>query len=411
MEERVSSQPAGYLLSRWGLLVLLAFLLLAAWYQQLVIVILLGLVLSAAGLAELWSRLCLVGVHCERVLSERRIFPGDHIELTLKLVNRKLLPLPWVQVDDEIPAEFAPDVAPAPGNRPGYGSLSKGASLLWYSQVRWRQQLYCNKRGYYPLGPLTVTSGDIFGFYPRFLTEPQVDHIIVYPRIFPVAQLEIPSQYTLGDTRAERCIFQDPTRVIGVRDYTHHDSLRHINWKATARHQELQVKVFEPTTTLKAALFVAVDSFNYDGSLHEADFELAISTAASIANYVTERSSSVGLFVNTRLADTGQPAAIQPGSGTSQLISILEALAKVTATASGPFDDFLPAQQRTLSWGTTLIVIYSRPSASLSRLLANLRDNGNKLLVFQVGNFESDNTGGQQVTSPEDLKALSKAMA
>lgn len=408
MERRVSSQPAGYLLSRWGLLVLFAFLLLAAWHRQPVIVVLLGLVLSAAGLAKLWSRLSLVGVRCERVLSERRVFPGEHIELTLKLVNRKLLPLPWAQVDDKLPVAFAPGIATEPGNRPGYGLLSKGASLLWYSQVRWRQQLDCNQRGYYPLGPVTVTSGDIFGFYPRSLTEPQVDHVIVYPRIFPVRQLDIPSQFTLGDTRAERRIFLDPTRVIGVRDYTHHDSLRHIHWKATARHQELQVKVFEPTTTVKAALFVAVDSFNYDGSLHEADFELAISTAASIANYVTGRSSSVGLFVNTRLADTGQPASIQPGSGTSQLVAILEALAKVTAIASAPFDEFFSAEQRTLSWGTTLIVIYSRPTESLGRLLANLRADGRKLLVFQVGNFASDHSGEYRVNNPEDLVALTQ---
>lgn len=372
-------------MGKFGLLAILAGLLLAAWYDQVVIVILLGLVLSAAGLSKLWGRLSLAGIHCQRLLSERRVFPEEYIELKLRLVNRKLLPLPWIQVDDEIPVGFAPDVSLAPGNRPGFGFLSKAAALLWYTGVSWRYRLYCNKRGYYTLGPIMVTSGDIFGFYPRSITEPLIDHIIVYPRIFPMAQLGIPSLYPLGETRAERRIFEDPTRTIGVRDYSPHDSLRHIHWKATARHQNLQVKVFEPTTTLKVALFLAIDSFEHDGLYNEEDFELGISTAASIANYITEQGSPVGLFVNTRLADSGQSVRMPPGSGTNQLVSILEALAKVTPYSSGSFEEFLQSQRRGLPWGTTLIFILCRPSESLTGLLTNLRESGHKLLVLQIG--------------------------
>jgi len=68
-EEHFSSQSAGYLLGRFGLIAILAGLLLAAWNGQIVIVILLALVLSAAGLAKLWSHFSLAGVHCQRLLS------------------------------------------------------------------------------------------------------------------------------------------------------------------------------------------------------------------------------------------------------------------------------------------------------------------------------------------------------
>jgi len=415
MEEHLSSQPVGYLLGRFGLLAMLAGLLLAAWNGQIVIVILLGLILAAAGLAKLWSCLSLVGIHCQRLISEQRVFPGEYVELKLRVVNRKLLPLPWIQVDDEIPFGFAPDTSLAPGNRPGFGSLSKAAALLWYTGVSWRHRLYCNKRGYYILGPITVTSGDIFGFYPRSITKPLIDHIIVYPKIFPIAQLGIPSLYPLGETKAERRIFEDPTRVIGVRDYTPHDSLRHIHWKATARHQNLQVKVFEPTTTLNVALFLAIDSFKHDVVHNEEDFELGISIAASIANYVTEQGSPVGLFVNTHLADSGQPVRIPPGSGTNQLVSILEALAKVTPHSTGSFEEFLEGEQVGLPWGTTLIFILSQPSKSLTRLLTNLKETGYKLLVLQVGNQGRDRIDytviWHHVRHPSELMTISSREA
>jgi len=352
-----------------------------------VIVILLGLVLSAAGLSKLWSRFSLAGVSCQRLLSEQRVFPGEYIELRLRLVNRKLLPLPWIQMDDEIPLKLSSDIPLASGNKPGFGFLSKGAALLWYTGVSWKQRLNCNRRGYYPLGPITVTSGDIFGFYPRSMTMSLVDHVIVYPKVFPIAHLGIPSLYPIGETNAERRIFEDPTRVIGVRDYSPHDSRRRIHWKATARHQNLQVKVFEPTTALKVALFLAVDSFNARHSeVHsEEEFELGISAAASIANYLTERRSAAGLFVNSRLADSGQPVTLSPGSTAGQLVEILEALAKVTPLPSGAFEEFLEAERASLPWGTTLVFILCRASPSLTDLLVDLKESGHKLLVLQVG--------------------------
>lgn len=384
---RFSSQAAGLLLGKLGLLILLAGLILAAWYSQTVIVVLLGLALSAAGLAKLWSRFSLVGVSCERLLSEKRVFPGEHIELRLRLINRKLLPLPWIQMDDEMPLKLSSDIPLTANDRPGFGFFSKSAALLWYTKISWKERLCCHRRGYYQLGPITLTSGDIFGFYPRSITQSLIDHVVVYPKIFPITRLGIPSLYPIGETTAERRIFQDPIRVIGVRDYSPHDSRRHIHWKATAHRQELQVKVFEPTTTLKVAIFLAVDSFKArHGEVDtEDDFELGISTAASITSYLTEHRSAVGLFANSCLADSGQPAALLPASGYSHLVEILEALAKVTPSSSSPFEEFLQAERTTLPWGTTLVFILCRPSRLLIELLVSLKESGHKLLVLQVG--------------------------
>ena len=130
-----STQPAGYLLGRFGLLALLGVLLLAAWFGQFLVVIILGLFLSAAGISRLCSRLSLVGVNCQRFLSEQRLFPGEYVELRLRLVNRKLLPLPWIQIDSEIPAGLTPDISLRPGNKLGVNFLSNVASLLWYMGI------------------------------------------------------------------------------------------------------------------------------------------------------------------------------------------------------------------------------------------------------------------------------------
>jgi len=408
LEQRIPTQSPSFIFNKYVLLALLAILLISAWAKITVIVVLLGLVLVVAGLTWLWSWLSLKAVSSERIITETRVFPGDTIELQHKLTNHKILPLPYIQIEDEIPLIFNPKSRAIEESRPGYGLVSKSTSLLWYSAATWREKLNCNKRGYYKLGPITLTSGDIFGFYPRSTTNKAEEHVIVYPVIYPISEMAIPPLYPIGDTKAERRIFTDPSRVIGIREYTPHDSLRHIHWKATARHQELQVKVFEPTTTLEMALFLAVDTFAHQGTFNYESFEFGISTAASIASYIiSEQRSSTGLYVNTKLADSGLPVRIMPGNGTKQLISILEALAKTTSVPDESCTDFLNTERKSLPWGTTLVIILGQPVDSLNRLLEDLRESGYKTTIIQTGTPATNGTDSQagyyKVNKPDDL--------
>jgi uncharacterized protein (DUF58 family) len=365
-----------------------AVLVLAAWNGQAPIVVLTSLLFSSAGLAKLWSHLSLSRISCRRQLSERRVFPGEKINVKLQVANRKPLPLPWIQVDDEIPQALG-GASTLPGEKPGSVLIRRSAAMLWYSSVKWKYELPCLKRGYYPLGPTVISSGDIFGLYSRSLKTAMEDFIIVYPKIFSVSRLPIPSRQPLGESKNEYRVFQDPTRPIGVRDYQHGDSLRHVHWKASARLQSLQVKVFEPTTTFKVALFLSVDSFVGNGAIRDEEFELGISVAASLAYHVIEQGSPAGVFVNTRRIDSGQAVSLAPSGSRDQLTSILEALAKVTASSSSPFELFMENEQKVLHAGTTIAFIFAKPPETLPLLLRSLKENGFKLLLFFIGEGEA----------------------
>ncbi len=380
-----TTTAAGNLLTAPGLALLSAAFLLAAWHSQTTILLLTGLFLSTAGLARLWNRLALVGVRTERTFKATRFFPGEPVECTLRLFNRKPLPLPWVQVECELPGGFA--LAEPPG-RAQAAPIRRAAALLWYRGVTWRLRLTAGCRGYYPIGPMKLTSGDILGLYSRSRLDGGTAHILVYPRLFPVDTRLIPSLHPMGEFPAARRLFRDPTHTIGVREYLHSDSLKFIHWKATARRGDLQVKVLAATTAFKAAVVLDVDSFRLDGILAEDDFELGISIAGSIAAALCERGSPVGLFVNTRLADSGQPAAMAPGAGRSQISQILEALAKVTGRSSGPAAAFLDAQKTWLGAGTTVIFILARPPDALAGLLGGLRAAGFNAWVLLVGRHD-----------------------
>jgi uncharacterized protein (DUF58 family) len=400
----LSSQAAGYLLHKPGLAALAAILVFAAWSNQAPIVLLMGLFLSAALVAKGWSRLCLMGVTCQRSLSETRVFPGDMVNLILHVSNRKPLPLPWIQVDDHLPAGLASHTA---GSGAEAGLIRRRAALLWYGSVRWTCRVECSKRGFYPFGPLETTSGDIFGLYSRSLSWNTQDHIIVYPRIFPVMRVPIPPVHPMGNSKTDRLVFQDPTRTVGVREYRPGDSLRNIHWKASARAQGLQVKVFEPTALFKVAFFLGVDTFSREDSFKADDFELGIDTVASVAHDVMDHGGPAGLFVNTRLADTGQGVSIPPSRSRKQLGNILEALAKTTPSCSEAFGPFLEKERLSLQAGTTLVFVISTLPDDFHQALLSLRESGHPLLVLFIGEQEKPplvtGVSWLNVRSPMDL--------
>jgi uncharacterized protein (DUF58 family) len=380
----VMTKPVSPFLSTATIVVCFAALVGAAIAGFSALVVLLGLALAVALITKLWSHLCLKGVSCERRLNERRVFPGDEVLLSLRVVNRKPLPLPWVEVHDQVPAALiAATTTTNEGAGPPSGlvTLSRSTPLRWYSAASFTQRLDSSARGYYPLGPLSVISGDIFGLHPRDLVQPDIDHLVVYPRTYPLRELGIPSLSHLGDSRSRLRVFDDPSRLVGVRGYEPGDSLRRIHWKASARSGALQVKLFEFTTDLKVAVFLGIDTF---AGRPRDDLELGISTAASVARHLLERDVQTGLFVNTRQADTQLPVCIAAGTGTTHLALVLEALAKTTAEADGAFVDFFERRRADLGFGGTLVFVVGDVSPAIDLMTTDLKRQGRQVLGFEI---------------------------
>jgi hypothetical protein len=61
------------------------------------------LFLLTGSVSRLWNRYCLDRVEYKRRLSRDRVFFGEEIVYEIELTNRKPLPLPWLQIEDELP--------------------------------------------------------------------------------------------------------------------------------------------------------------------------------------------------------------------------------------------------------------------------------------------------------------------
>ncbi len=370
----------GHVFGRFTVLALFALLVIAAWYRQATIVTVLGLTLATIGVSQVWSRLSLRRLRCERTLSTRALFPGEELLITTRLSNQKLLPLPWVEIVQSIPPrlrETAEDEAL------GTGAITRSLTMPWYSRLTWKQSVTAQRRGYYVLPPLTITSGDILGLYPRITDATSFEHVSVYPRIYPIRRLPLQRTDATGDLLGRTALQEDLTRMRVIRDYQPWDGLRRVHWKASARHRILKVKVHDPSALSRVNLVLVADSF--DSFADREPFELAASTAASIARYCLEHQMQIGFLSNSRLIAGRGQGRLAAGSGNNHLIALLEILARATPSGDRSFD-VLDRELRTLArTGAGLIIITGHLQESHISSFERLARTTCPLLVLEVG--------------------------
>jgi uncharacterized protein (DUF58 family) len=344
------------------------------------------LLLTIVPIAWLWNKLALRGLRYERLFSERRAFPDETLELTLRVSNWKLLPLGWLQIEDQFPVDVPLlEEELITSQSSNFGQLVTAFSLRWYQRVSRRYRLHCPRRGFYRFGPAHLKSGDLFGLFSQEGWQNQDDWLIVYPKVVPIAELGLLSKEPFGQTKARQRIFEDPMRTIGVRDHQPEDSFKHIHWKATARQQRLQTRVYEPTTSFNLIIFLNVATFpkHWQGT-DPALLERAISVAASIASYGTEQRYIVGVIANGSVPHSDQPIKVLPSRDPKQLARILEALAAVTGFATSSIEDLLLAESPKLPWGATLVVVTGIVSEELANTLLRLRNVGRRLVLISL---------------------------
>ncbi len=333
------------------------------------------LALALAIIPELWYRFCFSGLVYHRQLGERRVFFGETVTLRLSIENRKALPLPWLEVEDEFPEPLVLQGAKlTPHFKPRRMLLPAAFSLWWFQRVSKRYHIRCVARGVFTLGPVKLRSGDPFGLLVREQRVEELDTLLIYPPILPIERFGLPSRHPFGERAAQRRLLEDPLRVVGARDWLPGDDLRRVHWKATARAMTLQSKVYEPTTTWTLALFLNVNSYSNPAlGVNPGLLDLTMTAAASVAAWAVEQGYAVGLFSNGVQAlaevDEVSPAGgdsskegflaarvrLRPSSRPEQLTRVLEALARLVPFWGSPIEELFLSEQTRLPAGATII--------------------------------------------------------
>jgi uncharacterized repeat protein (TIGR01451 family) len=343
------------------------------------------LLLLTAGMAWQWDRWSLRRLSYTREMSQTRAFPGDEVELVIRVANRKPLPLVGLSVRDIVPANLELVGHERRLDTEGRQVIHRVTSLRWYESIVWRYRVRCLERGAYRIGPAQIEGGDPFGFYRSAMDEPARTSLIVYPRLLPLADLGLPPRNPLGELRA-RQLLRDPLRTVGVRDYHPDDPLRDVHWSATARTGTLQTRVYESTTSREIAIFLDLDSFErYWQGIDDVQVERLISAAATLARAGLDEGFAVGLYVNGAPAEFEHFVRLPPGRSPAQLERIMETLARLTPYSVTPMARMLSATAGDLPWGATLLLLSAIAPEGTRAALLRQREHGRAVAWLYLG--------------------------
>jgi uncharacterized protein (DUF58 family) len=354
----------------------------------------LGLLLVAAiGVAWLWTHFCLRNLTIERRFSQTRAFYGEELDMAHVFTNSKPLPIPWLSIEDVAPGalQVTSGAVVTVSPKAQYRHMRAAITMGWYERITRHHKIVCTARGEHEFGPVEVQSGDVFGIFRQLETVDTPQTLLVYPRYVPVERLGIPARQAFGDFKAIQQLATDPLRIRAVREYAYGDSPRFIHWKASARRDTLQTKLFEPAATPQLFIFCNQDTFIkiWEG-IDPQTLELTITVAASLANHALEEGYMVGLQVNAFTPHSDRQVKLLPSRNPEQLTRILESLARIKGWSGLSMEDTIRAERRNLPRGATIVVVTGVVTDDMVSILTAIRRAGHPVtLVETIGSVRS----------------------
>lgn len=359
----------------------------------------LGVMIVSRLLARHWSE----KVEAVRETNRQEVDVGARVAIVITLRNTGPLPIAWLLVEDLLPRRsliFNPPNLRVHGHRLELFMLKgRAGRTLTY-------QLDCNRRGYYQIGPLMLETGDLFGLHRRWriLTEPMF--LLVYPQVVPLAGYDIESRRPIGEVRLSHRLYEDPTRVAGVRKYQPGDPLNRVHWHATARTGTLHSKVYEPSTVRGATILLEFHAAAYAPRHEPYRSELAVTAAASLAGALYEMGQQVGLVTNGRDAadrvrtegwshediptrraaraeasmressDRLRPLIVETRRGVTQFHRLRTTLARVELSTGLTLDQLAMEAAGHMPRDASVVAILPEVTPAQAAALANLRRHG-----------------------------------
>jgi uncharacterized protein (DUF58 family) len=237
--------------------------------------------------------------------------------------------------------------------------------------------LRCDRWGAFSVGPVLVRARDPLGFHSWEARAGGVAGLRVYPSVETLHALLPPyeTQVFVGNqvsrAKGEGIEFAD------VRPWTHGDRPRRINWRASARRDELWVNDQHPERNTDVVLFI--DTFAEVRRAGRSTLDMAVRAATSLAHRYLGRKDRVGL-----VSFGGFLTWLVPASGTLQLYKIVDSLLQMDVVLSFAVKgvDVLPP--RTLPPKALLIALTPLLDPRSAAALLDLRARGFDLVVVEV---------------------------
>lgn len=361
--------------------------------------------------ANRWSG----SITVERQLTNTELQIGESMAVGLRLHNSTSYFIPWLFAEDLLSkrATSQPNRALEVTGFPAklYFFRPRQIALMTY-------QIRAVRRGYFQLGPTVLETGDLLGLHRNYRIASEPQYVLVLPKLVPLQGMNVSSRRPMGELHIHDRVMEDPTQMVGIREYRAGDSLNRIHWRATARTGKLHTRVFQPTCIQGAMLVLDMHNDTNPTRNEPVRTDLAVSTAASVAHTLYLMNQPFGLVSNGRDAadrvrqrqqerdfldrnsvragvemsvksDRLRPVVVDARTGPEQFSEIHRTLARLERTDGMKFVDLLMETQSRLSRQLSVLVFLQIVDDELALALGLLRRRGFSVSAI-VNQHETD---------------------
>ncbi len=359
-----------------------AVVLGVAWGRP--VIVLWAAAVGSIGLgAAWWVRAAWTGVDVTAEFRPSRSFAGEPVELVVRVVNAKRLPLPIVRLLIRLPDGLAPDAAPDPTGLRGY---RRRLSVPGRGEAVLRLPVFAIARGEYWLEHVRVELTDPFDLAPSARQVEVEQALIVLPGPAGEGPVRIRRWLPFGSPQPGARLFEDREHFAGVRDYAPGDPMHHVHWRLSAHAGRLQTKRFEPTRS--AEVLFALDLSAGEPFWHAVDppgAEETIGWASYLARQAIHAGWRAGIVANTHLRKGRGPLRLAPSASVGHEAALFAALARMPNQPTNDLGPVLREVGRRLTRRTTIVVISPNPGPGLDREVETLRRRGSDVLLLAPG--------------------------
>lgn len=237
--------------------------------------------------------------------------------------------------------------------------------------------LSCSRWGVFELAETEVRARDPFRLVVWSRRLPAGQRLKTYPaelslrRIIPAVETQVFTGSEVARAKGEGIEYAD------LRDFVSGDRVRSINWRASARRQQLVVNERHPERNTDVVLFV--DSFVDVRGEERGVLEEAIRAAATLATRYLERRDRVGL-----VSLGGVLRWLQPGMGATQRYRLIETMLETGVRPTYTWGDVNLIPARILPANALVLSLTPLLDRRFVDALADLRARGFDVAVVEV---------------------------
>lgn len=301
----------------------------------------------------------------KRTLSKSEYNAGETLKVTITMTRKSAFPLFFLILEDCVGGSLY---------FPQQRSRSKVFLIPGIRRgMTWDYQVDKLPRGEHFFQHIRMKTGDLLGLIEKERQIQLEDKILVYPSYEEIIYKTMENQYDQGMTASKERVQRDTTMAIGIREYQPGDRFSWINWKATARRNDIMTKEFEQRQSHDVYILMDCAPDNH--------FEAIVSFSASIIKAILLKGAHIGF-----LSSAAERVAFPVRGGESQQQQLFYHLAKVRDNSQATFDRVIEVEHGLLLQGNNVMLITAQLTKSLIEKAGRFTSKNGAVTIFLLKN-------------------------